>query len=222
MILKCPDFSNELEWKENKICELIIEHPQTFRNIVKDLYFHADDGTGISLTEKGEAIKFADQVDVIINPVKLDFGNRKVVTNLFKILVETSLSENYYLKTNDLKTKIVRYLDSVIDSRDFRFEVEADDFSLDKIAKAINFHVVEDEDDFIELLTNYLEMMRELAKTKLFVFVALRSFITTEELERLNQNVLNRDINILLLEDQTRDKITDIPRLTIDEDLCEF
>ena len=144
------------------------------------------------------------------------------MTNLLKILVKTSLSENYYLETNKLKTKIVQYLNTLIDSEDFYFEVTTEDFSLDQIAKAINFHVVDNEEDFVELLTNYLEMMSELAKTKLFIFIALRSFITNEEINRFCKNISNHQINVLFIEDQTRDKIPEISRMTIDADLCNF
>lgn len=223
MILKCPGFERELVWDENSHAnELIIENPKYFRDLVKDFYFHNDDGSGISLVEGGKVVKFNDGVDVIINPVKLDFGNKKAVINLLKILVKASLSEDFYLETNNLKTKIVKFLGDVVDSEKFRFEVEADDFSLDQIAKAVNFHVVDDEDDFVELLTDYLEMMRELAKTKLFVFIALRSFLSGDELRRLLKNVLDRQIDILLIEDQTREKIDGFSRMTIDADLCDF
>lgn len=223
MILKCPGFDRELEWTENVHSqEIIIENQKYFREFVKDFYFHDESGSGISLTENGKSLKFKDDVDVIINPLKLDFGNRKAVTNLLKVLVETSLSENFYLSTNRLKTKIVKYLNDVINSEQFGFEVEADDFSLDQIAKAVNFHVVGDEDDFVELITDYLEMMRELAKTKLFVFIALRSFVDNGELKRLQKNISDRQIDVLLVEDQTRDKIDGLSRMTIDEDLCDF
>lgn len=221
--LKCPGFEQELFWDENNhACELIIENQKYFRKIIKEFYFHPNDNYTVSLTSNGKALKFNDDVDLIINPIKLDFGNRKAMTNLLKILVKTSLSENYYLETNKLKTKIVQYLNTLIDSEDFYFEVTTEDFSLDQIAKAINFHVVDNEEDFVELLTNYLEMMSELAKTKLFIFIALRSFITNEEINRFCKNISNHQINVLFIEDQTRDKIPEISRMTIDADLCNF
>lgn len=223
MILRCPGFDREIEWNENShLHELIIENQKYFRDFVKDFYFHNDDGSGISLTESGKALKFKDDVDVIINPLKLDFGNKKAVTNLLKLLAEASVSENYYLSTNKLKTKIVKYLSDVISTEQFGFEIEADDFSLDQIAKAVNFHVVGDEDDFVDLITDYLEMMRELAKTKIFVFIALRSFISDDELARLRENIMNHQLDVLLIEDQTRTKIDGIARMTIDADLCDF
>lgn len=223
MILKCPGFERELEWNEKtRVCEIVVENQRYFRDFVKDFYFHDESGSGISLVEDGKGLKFKDDVDIIINPLKLDFGSRKVVTNLLKVLVSASISESFYESTNKLKTKIIKYLSDVISSEQFGFEVEADDFSLDQIAKAVNFHVVGDEDDFVELITNYLEMMRELAKTRMFVFIALRSFIDNAELARLRDNVFARDLNVLLVEDQTRDKIDGVLRMTIDEDLCDF
>lgn len=223
MILRLSDFNSEIEWNENtQLHEIIIENQKYFRNFVKDFYFHDDNGSVVSLTESGASLKFKDDVDVIMDPLKLDFGNKKAVTNLFKLLAEASMSEDYYLSTNKLKTKIVKYLGDVISTEQFGFEIEADDFSLGQIAKAVNFHIVGDEDDFVELITDYFEMMRELTKTKIFVLIAIRSFVTDAELERLRDNVMNHQINVLLIEDQTRAKISGIPRTTIDADLCIF
>ena len=223
MILTHQNFSQEIEWNDARYAnEIIIENQKFFREFVGDFYFYDDGDRKISLSDSGKGLKFKDDVEVIINPLKLDFGNRKATVNFLKILVEGSLSEEFYLPTNRLKTKIVKYLSDVISREQFGFEVEADDFSFDQIAKAINFHVVGDEDDFVELITDYVEMMRELAKTKLFVFIALRSFVSDDELKRLIKNVDDREVNILLIEDQTREKVEGLKRLTIDADLCEF
>lgn len=222
MILRHADLERELEWTETKhLCELVIENPKFLREIIKDLTI-SEEEKELSITEDGKALKFDKDVDVVFNPLKLDFNSKRAMTTLLKLLVKTSVSEDFYLTTNNLKTKIVKYLSDVIDAGDFEFEVSADDFTMDSIAKAVSIHIVGDEDDFVELLTDYVSMMAELANAKLFVFVNLRLLLSDDDIKRLHHNIDNHQINILLLEGVAKDRLEDVPRWLIDRDLCEI
>lgn len=222
MIFAHQNFEKRLEWNENiHICELIIENPITLRNILQSIT-NATSESALSFTQNGEPLKLEKDVDIVLNPTKLEFNNRRATASLLKLLVKTSLSEDFYLETSKIKTKIIQYLDKVIDAEDFIFEVTSDDFAVDDIAKAVSLHIVSDNDDFIEILTDYLAMMAELANIKLFIFLNLRSLITQEELVRLHHNLKNHQIDALLIEDYDRGVIKDAPRIIIDRDNCEL
>lgn len=222
MILRHADLERELEWTETKhLCELVVENPKFLREIIKDLTI-AEEEKELSLTSDGSPLKFDKDVDVIFNPLKLDFNNRRAMTMLLKLLVKTSVSEDFYLSTNNLKTKIVKYLSNIVDAGDFEFEVSTDDFTMDSIAKAVSIHIVGDEDDFVELLTDYVSMMAELASTKLFIFVNLRLLLSESDIERLHHNIDNHQIDILLLEGSAQDKLRNVDRWLVDRDLCEI
>ena len=215
-------FSNSLEWHDTQhLCELVVESPKLMRDIVRELTTENGEH-GLYITQAGEAMNFSSDIDVIFNPLKLDFNNRKAMTALLKMMVKTSLSEDFYFSTNELKTKIVKHLSDIIAAENFIFEVEPGEFSIDAIAKAANIHIVGDEDNFVELITDYVVMMTELAYIKLFIFVNLRSFLDDNELNQLVQNLQNHQINVLLLENQTRSKIKQSSRMVIDNDLCEI
>lgn len=222
MIFAHQNFEKRLEWNENiHICELIIENPITLRNILQSIT-NATSESALSFTQNGEPLKLEKDVDIVLNPTKLEFNNRRATASLLKLLVKTSLSEDFYLETSKIKTKIIQYLDKVIDAEDFIFEVTSDDFAIDDIAKAVSLHIVSDDDDFIEILTDYLAMMAELANIKLFIFLNLRSLITQEELVRFHHNLKNHQIDALLIEDYDRGAIKDAPRIIIDRDNCEL
>ena len=191
------------------------------RQLLRDFTVE-DPSRQISVTEKGESLHFEKDIDVILNPVKLDFNNRRAMTTLLKLLVKTSLSEDFYLSTNSLKSKIIKYLDGVVGAEDFEFEVSTNDFMIDSLAKAANLHIVGDEDDFVELITDYMAMMADLTGIKLFVFVNLRSLITEDELGRLRHNLNNHQINVLLVENLDRGVIDGVSRIVVDEDACEI
>lgn len=222
MILHHLYLQRELEWSESRhICELIIESPKFFREIVKDLTI-SEEEKETSITMDGQVLNFDKDIDVIFNPLKLDFNSKRAMMTLLKLLVKTSVSEDFYPATSKLKTKIVRYFNTIIDAGDFEFEVSADDFTMDSIAKAISIHIVGDEDDFVELLTDYVSMMVNLVNIKLFVFVNLRSFVSDDDLKRFKHNLDNHQIDVLLLETMERGPLNDVSRLTVDSDLCEI
>lgn len=222
MILRHLNLEQELEWTGTKhLCELVIENPKFLREIIKDLTI-SEEEKEVVISTNGNALNFDKDIDVVFNPLKLDFNSKRAMTTLLKLLLKTSISEDFYLATNKLKTKIVKYFSEIIDAGDFEFEVSADDFTMDSVAKAISIHIVGDEDEFVELLTDYVSMMAELANIKLFVFVNLRCFMSDEDVERFHHNLDNHQIDILLLESASREKLRDVPRLLVDKDLCEI
>lgn len=222
MILRHSDLERGLEWNCNHhLCELVIESQAFMREVIKDLTI-SEEEKELSVSTEGKALNFDKDLDIIFNPLKLDFNNRRTITTLLKLLLRTSVSEDFYLTTNKLKTKIIKYFSEIVDAENFEFEVTVDEFTMDSIAKAISIHVVDDEDDFVELLTEYICMMTELARIKLFVFINLRCFMHDKDVMRLHHNLDNHQIDVLLLEGDCRNKIENVPRLLVDADQCEI
>ena len=212
---------NSLIWNEEvHLNELIIESPTFYRQIIKNLSANLDDCNYFTLD--GKTLR-AKHIDFISNPFLLNFNDKKVIATLLKLLVKQSISESFYNETNSFKSYIIKYLDELIYAENFNFEVETDpDFSIDSIAKAVNIHIVGDEDNFIELLTDYLDMMTELSDIKLFVFMNLRAFLEKEDIELLIKNINNHQLDLLLIESQQKSKISNSNQLIIDKDLCEI
>lgn len=212
---------NSLIWNEEvHLNELVIESPMFYRQIIKNLSANLDDCNYFTLD--GKTLR-AKHIDFISNPFLLNFNDKKVIATLLKLLVKQSTSESFYNETNSFKSYIIKYLDELIYAENFNFEVETDpDFSIDSIAKAVNIHIVGDEDNFIELLTDYLDMMTELSDIKLFVFMNLRAFLEKEDIELLIKNINNHQLDLLLIESQQKSKISNSNQLIIDKDLCEI
>lgn len=215
------ELRGSLEWGEKDyLNELVVESPVFLRKVLRGLSAQNDD-LGVHFTKHGEPMNFSKEIDVIYNPLRLDFNNRRAIATLLKILVKASKSEEFYLENNEFNTRVVRHLDKLIDSENFAFEVSAGEFAIDDIAKAVNLHIVDDEDDFVELLTDYMSMMAELASIKLFVFLNLRAILLDEELERLLKNLRNHELKVLLIEGRALAKIGECGRILVDADLCE-
>lgn len=210
-----------LRWNDGQhVNELVVENQLFARQLWQDL--STSDSSALSFSCNGKAMTIGKEVDVLFNPVNLNFNNRRAIATLLKLLVKTSTSEEFYLPTNNFKSRVIEYLNKLIDSESFVFDVEADDFTMDAIAKAVNLHIVSDDDDYIELLTDYMSMMVELAGVKLFVFINLRAIATEGELDRLMHNLANHDVDIMLVETKDMGKISVADRIVIDADLVEI
>ena len=222
MIFSHQTLTKTLSWSDTShICELIIESPRFLREFLAALA-RREDEEKFSFIRDGKKLSLKDDVDIIFNPLKLEFNNKKALTVLLKMLVKTSLSEDFYESTNRFKTNIIKYLGKLTDVEDYSFEVDSEDFNLDVIAKAINLHIIGDEDDFVELLTDYMSMMTELLDTKLFIFINLRTFLEDNELKRLIHNIDNHEFDILLVESQPENVDYRFEKIIIDHDLCEL
>lgn len=217
-----PRIESELEWSETtRVWELVAENPKFLRLLLKDFSNHSDD-RGINFIANGQPLKFETDVELIVNPFKLDFNNRRAMTTLLKILLKTSNNEETYLETAEVKAKILQYIEHVIDASRLDFEVATSDFLVDALAKAVNIHIIGDEDNFTQLLIDYMLMMRELSGVKIFVFAHLRSMLTPEELAAFINSASGRQLNILLIESHDKSPLKNTPRILIDQDLCEI
>lgn len=67
-----------------------------------------------------------------------------------------------------------------------------------------------------------MSLILDFEPKKLFVFVNLRSYFLDEEIELFVKTVKLRQMQVLLLESSSRQRIDGIKQLTIDCDLCEI
>ena len=217
-----PRIEQAVEWTEKvRVWELVVESPEFLRGILRDFSEHHAE-RDVNFLVGGKSLKFETEVEFIMNPFKLDFNSRQATTALMKILLKTSSDEGMYLETSQMKTKILQYVEHIIATSHLDFEVTTSDFLIDALAKAVNVHIVGDEDDFTQLLIDYMLMMRDLVGVKVFVFAHLRSVLSQAELEAFIGDVSGRQLNMLLIESTDKDPIFGSGRIVIDRDLCEI
>lgn len=74
----------------------------------------------------------------------------------------------------------------------------------------------------IEKLIDYMSLVREFDRDKLFVFVNLRSWFTDDEVSLFVNTVLAHKHMILLIDNCEYPKLENERRIIIDRDLCEI
>ena len=88
--------------------------------------------------------------------------------------------------------------------------------------KSAGIAITDDYGNDLERLLDYMELIRELERDKLFIFVNLRSYYSDDDISAFLDSVLQHAYQVLLMDGVSRKKLQNEQRTTIDMDLCEF
>lgn len=94
--------------------------------------------------------------------------------------------------------------------------------SIGSVIKAAGIGIADDYENDLERLLDYMELVRELERDKLFVLVNLRSYYSDADLNTFLDTVLQHAFQVLLIDGASRKLLQNEQRITVDADLCEF
>ena len=97
------------------------------------------------------------------------------------------------------------------------------EIDIKQLYKMMDLKVEENLDSYLEQILNYINVVREVFNTKLFIFVNLKDYISDEEYEEIYKYIQLNKINIFLIESKVPKESYNWEKLwIIDEDLCEI
>lgn len=221
MMLSLYDWSEPIRFPENQIQVLVIEHHRHFRRIL-ELFLHGLHGEEVELhltDTKLHLLPFHKNVELIFNPFKMGFQNKKLIGRLQEELTASAqdLEEETALLLSQLNAFAGRLaLDSVYPLSFSGMQ------SVSQLIKSLDFSVDSKDLSVPEQILEYMKLCRELLGKRLFVFVNLKCFLDAEELERFYQSVFYEKYSLLLLESAQGKYISGETVRIIDDDLCEI
>ena len=122
-----------------------------------------------------------------------------------KGLIQTiTITEKQFVKMDYI---VGEYTSDIIDSEE-------------TLIKAAGICVDDDYDNLGEQLLDYFELVQEYDGKKLFILVNLRSYLLDAEMNLFLQNIVERDIQILILESSEHPILEWECRHIVDADFC--
>jgi CRISPR-associated protein, csn2 family len=212
------DYLNHpFEWSKDRIPVLVIENKAFYREIITDILHWADNQLikMDMLNKNGLKIK---RVDILSNPLDLNFNNRSV-HKFLETTVHRYLNEQYEMKL-ELINSIQLLLYQSLEHIGFQIEI-SDDIQVKNLLGVLSAQIVDDSESQIESLMNYLEVMSTSGVAECFIFLNLKHYFTDVELVNLYHFCLNREINIFLVEAEHR-PLRKEKVFIVDDDLCEI
>lgn len=221
MILAHPQMDTVLEFDGSHVNTLVVEHPDFYRSLICDLYGQLQGEEGkLILSEKGKTLPISKWVELVDNCIHFELNRKSLLTKVCTAMERTAVSESFFLKTSELLCALEHYVDEL--AFELPGDIVCEKCSVAGILKGIGVSIRDDYDDPLERLIDFMELVREFDRDKLFVLVGLRSFFADQQVEVFLKTVLDHGYQVLLLDCVSREKLSSEKRLTIDNDLCEF
>lgn len=199
---------------------LVIENQRLMIKILQDIYQQIQGLSGrATVSEENRILNFEKTVELIDRFVPFEINNRSLIGKVQNRIEKTAV-DTYYEKTQEVLAIIERFLFDV--TFDFSGEIYFKNLSIGNVIKSAGISFREEYDDLSEKLINYMELIREYDRDKLFVFVNLRSYIDNTSLDKLMDTILHQGFNVIMIEGREYDSLPQEKRYIVDKDLCEI
>ena len=221
MILAHPQMDTVLDFDGAYVNSLVVENPDFYRHLLCDLYGQLQGDAGkLVLSDKGKTMPVSKWVELVDNCIHFELNRKTLLTRVCAAMERTAVSEAFFLKTSELLCSLESYVNEL--AFELPGDIICEKCSVAGILKGIGISLRDDYADPLERLIDFMELVREFDRDKLFVLVGLRSFFSDVQVEVFLKTVLDHGYRVLLMDCISREKLSCEKRLTIDNDLCEF
>ena len=213
-----------IELNNGMISTLVIENQNFLRSILRDIYSSIEGiKTNICVSVSDKPVDTAKYVEIITEYINFDINKKTLITKLCSSIEHIAVDEEHYLKTQELMAAIERSIES------WAFSLPCDiittKLTISNIIKSVG---IELRDEYghtsgdLEKLVDYMELVREFDRDKLFITVNLRSFFDDQAVDMFMRTCIDHEYRVLMLESISYPKLKHEQRTVIDRDLCEF
>lgn len=221
MKLAHPEMENVIEISRGSLSTLVIENRYFFRNFVADIYQQINGETGKLVLSDGLKIcNFAKDTELIDSIISLELNTKTLQNKILTAMENIATSGEMYLETSRMLGEIENYIDML--SQELPCDIVGSKINVTSLLKMVGLSVRDEYENTLERIVDYMELVREFDRDKLFIFVNMRTYFTDVELESFIETTVQHEYRVLLIDGITYSTLLHEKRLTVDEDLCEF
>ncbi len=209
----------EILFEEGKASVLVVENKKVFNRVVEQLWKEIGGEIGEwVLSECEKTVSLSKCADIVFNPYSIDANDRKVLNKLYSELSEM-VSERYMETLERINGCIVDLLSQVEQDVPYFLKHElGTDFTT--ILKIYNVQIDSETSSLLERLIDYIRAYNKICKVSVFIFVNLKDYLESYELEQLYEFSKYEKLNLLLIESHFSDVLDQEKTLIYDKDMC--
>ena len=176
---------------------LVVENVELLRTIILQFKFQINNKIGDFILSDNDAILEISKNILLITDVFEISGLSKQLKNKLQQYVESSYDNDDLYQ--DVYQKLIEFGNDLTNSSPYPlcFNQEISKFD---IIKLLDIQFEHNYSSLLEELIDYIDICSQIIKTKLFVFVSLRSFLTDEEFNNFMKIMDYKGIRVLLIE----------------------
>ena len=176
---------------------LVVENVELLRTIILQLKFQINNKIGdFILSDNDEILDISKNILLITDVFEIS-GLSKQLKNKLQQYVESSYDNDDLYQ--DIYQKLIEFGNDLTNSSPYPlcFNQEISKFD---IIKLLDIQFEHNYSSLLEEVIDYIDIFSQIIKTKLFVFVSLRSFLTDEEFNNFMKIMDYKGIRVLLIE----------------------
>lgn len=215
------EFECQIEFEENKVNVLILEKPEEFTNVVSEFKEQLSDSDfGWILSDGGEIISFAKNIEMIINPFDTELNQKRILTKLYSTMEKNVVESELQNEWKNLYSSILSMADDIMDSMPYMLQCNQDS-NITDLFKLLDVKFETNPENLLERLMDYICVINNVYGKRIFILVNIKAYLTKDELQMLYKKMFYEKIYILLIENHDNDDIIEEERITIiDKDMC--
>lgn len=176
---------------------LVVENVELLRTIIYQLKFQINNKIGdFILSDNDEILDISKNILLITDVFEIS-SLSKQLKNKLQQYVETSYDNDDLYQ--DVYQKLIEFGNDLINSAPYPLCFSQSLTRID-IIKILDIQLEHNYSSLLEEVIDYIDIFSQIIKTKLFVFVSLRSFLTDEEFKNFMKIMDYKGIRILLIE----------------------
>lgn len=219
-----PELTEFINWETNAVNTLIIENQLLFRRILKDINDSIEGlKTSVILSIDDKPIEWSKHAEIITDFLKFNLNRKNLIGKICTALENKAVEPENYASTKEILLKIENAIETW--SFDFSCNIITSKLSVSNLIKSVGIELCDDyegEKGEAEKFIDYMELVREFDRDKLFITVNMRSYFSDETVDQFINTALSHEYKVLMVEGFSHPKLKNEFRLTIDKDLCEF
>ncbi len=223
MRLYHQELQSQIVLSEDFPAVVTVESPNLFYRLISNLWCQTQNqptNSEFTLDLNYKALNISKELDLVLNPLLLDFKQRKILNKIFLEFDRLAAEPENIEETAKLHTVLEKYFSRI--SINYPVPLKwSDNILMSNIAKALELAIDVDELDLVQQLLTYMQLLTSLRVTSVFSFVHLKSFLNDRQLSDLYHESILKKYTLLLWENHESPHVLPIEkRLTIDDDLC--
>lgn len=211
-------FSTEIE----KVNTIVIENQSLFSKICLDIYNQAMLGMeGLTVVSVDNIpVDMSKCVELISQFIPFELNKKGLLNKLVSRMEKVAVDPDYYEQTMIEMADIEKYIWSI--QENMPGNIALTKLTFGNILKSIGLEFEDVYDSLGEKLIDYMELVREYDRDKLFILVNLRSYVPEGEMLEFLDTVLRKNLNVLLIDNYGYKVLQYEKRCIVDSDCCEI
>lgn len=216
-----PEISKALEFGEGYVNCLVIENQKLFSSLIGDIYSQIEGNDGFSvLSVDYTPVDMSKYAELITTFIPFDMNRKNLLNKMLSALEKMALDESNYYKTTMLLSSIENYISDL--TFELPCQIDCNRMTVSSLLKSAGIHISGEDGNSLENIVDYMELVREFEKDKLFIFVNMRSYFDNQAMENFFKTVISHKYKVLLIDGFEHQKLDNEIRVIIDSDLCEI